>query len=239
MKNTKVSINSIVMMCLLFVCFSCNEAGFSAQEGNEVAAEHVAGEMKNIPLAPSEYVEWIENRQNGMATTKKLNDIVFSLLYKPDAYEALVRLKGDSLTETTLNDVKKELKGMQYYTLRIATLDNKGELLKHKLETTDEYYRRIEYCSFKMQDDIKLIDNGDTLPCRLFHFERVFSVAPEATFVLAFEDTRTGKDVEQGNYAGDKILSFNDGIFELGRINLLIGKAYLNNIPKLDIALNN
>lgn len=239
MKNIKESIRSITICCLAFVCFSCNEADFSAQEDQGVVEVNVAGEMKNVPLTPSEYVEWVENKQNGMTVTKKLNDIVFNLLYKPDGYEALIRVKGDSLTNENINSVKNELKGLQYYTLSISTQDNKGELLKHKLETTDEYYRRIEYCSFNMQNDIKLIENGDTLDCKLFHFERVFSVAPEATFVLAFEDNRTAKAAEQGNYNSDKILSYTDGIFGMGRINLLISKAHLNNIPKLDIAINN
>lgn len=240
MGNTK-ALNKLAFLALIYLAVAaCSNADSAGNEG--VSSKGLLGgiftnEAKPV-LSVSDYRAWVEDEENGMVSSKQLNDIIFKCMYKPNAYEALLRLRADSLTVKNFDKTEKDLDHLQFFTLKVATTDNKGELLKYQLQNTDEYYRRIEYCSFHMQNDIKLIDSGDTLNCVLFHFERVFSVAPEATFILGFEDKRTKEQMEKHQYGSDKTLCFNDGIFRLGVINLGISKEKLNAIPQLDITIN-
>lgn len=239
MKNTKVlSKQALVAILLLWLssCSNMQDTGSGASGGNAVS--NFFGTQARQVLSVADYKTWVETDENGLVATKQLNDIVFKCQYKPNAYEALLRLRGDSLTQKALEQTEKDLGHLQFFTFKVATAGNKGELLKYELSNTDEYYRRIEYCSFNMQNDIKLVDAGDTLNCVLFHFERVFSVAPEATFVLGFEDHRSEEDKRKEQFNTDKTLCFNDGIFRLGVINLGISKNKLNTIPELDITIN-
>lgn len=230
-------------LCLLLLAVSlvsCEAGDGGSGAGNSGQNDVVVAQvMKNVSLPRPEYVHWIESRESGLTAEKKIDKLLYSVQYKPVHYEALIRMGNEGVSQEKLRILEHELSGMQYYTLRVSAKDYPGEVLKYKLPDTDEYYRRIEYCSFRMQEDITLVDNNDTLPCRLFHFERVFGVAPEATFVLAFEDTRSEADKQAGRYETEKMISFNDELFGMGIINLRIPKAHLNNIPRLNAALNN
>jgi len=180
-------------------------------------------------LSAADFLSWVNDETNGMKVKKTIGDITYTCLYKPIAYEALLRLSDEKITDTLLNKEMDDIKGLQYLTLRITNIKGGKELLKESLQSNDEYYRRIEYCSFKMQDDIKLIDGNDTLDCKLFHFERVFDLAPEAVFVLAFASNKSQTEEDVNN----KILSFDDKLFGNGKINIGIDKASLNNIPSV------
>lgn len=240
MKNTKaLSKPMLIAFSVLWLasCSNMQDTGSGGSESSHAISSFFGKEARQV-LSVADYKAWVETDENGMVASKQLNEIVFKCQYKPNAYEALLRLRGDSLTKQALERTEKDLEHLQFFTLKIATSGNKGELLKYELPNTDEYYRRIEYCSFNMQNDIKLVDAGDTLNCVLFHFERVFSVAPEATFILGFEDHRPKEEKKKELFGTDKTLCFNDGIFRLGIINLGISKDKLNTIPELDITIN-
>jgi hypothetical protein len=122
---------------------------------------------------------------------------------------------------------------MQYLTFRISTPNLKSELLKAGISSLEEYNQRILYCSFQMQNDLKLLDGRDTLNCELFHFERVYNLAPYATFSLGFP---LGKMECNGKQINDKTLIYDDKMFGVGRINLTIKGKDIENIPHLLIS---
>ncbi len=120
----------------------------------------------------------------------------------------------------------EELGDMEYFSFRIKSLTESKELLKVKLNNEGEYYGRIEYFSFAMQNDFKLLDKTDTLDCVLYHFERVYGLASYATFVLGFPKRTNNSDL--------KIL-FNDKVFNNGNIIMTIEQNTLEHLPKLKL----
>ena len=191
---------------------------------------------KPLTLTTLDYMNWIENKENGLKVEKKISDFVYTALYKPYEYLALFELKKDNIRKKELYEKMNEYDGLQYFTFRITAENQQQELLKVGIDSDDAYYARIEYFSFKMQNDFKLMEGKDTLDCVLFHFERVYGLAPYATFVLGFPLAKGAQNKDTTivrNSYEDKTIIYADKIFGTGNIYMTIRKEDLNRIPEL------
>lgn len=213
-----------VLLIVLFLNFGCSNksADFINAEntGNNEAAEKKITPEK---LSPRAYVAWVEDKNNGLKVEKTIEEFTYTLQYKPLEYVALMELKKDAVGGLELNKKIEEYDGLQYYTFRIST-ESRMELLKKNLKETNEYYGRIQYFSFDMQKDLKLIEGKDTLNCVLFHFERVYGLAPYATFVLGFPLT---------DGINDKTLFYDEQVFGSGKIYLTIQSKNCKKTPSV------
>jgi hypothetical protein len=81
-----------------------------------------------------------------------------------------------------------------------------------------------------MQKDFKLIDGADTLDCVLYHFERVYGLAPYATMVLGFPLSKT----RTSDYK-NKTIGYMDKLFGAGNVYMTVEEEDLNNMPSLAI----
>jgi hypothetical protein len=171
------------------------------------------------------YIKWVENPDNGIFVTKQLNDFVFSLQYKPLPYVVMQDEKR-MLTQKEMQEKTTAFSDMQYYTFRIGTTAG-SDVQRYKIDNEQQFYARLEYFSLNMQQDLQLIDNGDTLSCLLFHFERTYGIDPRSTFVLAFPKSK--------NLASTKTFIYNDRVLGTGPILLSITSNDLQQIPELSL----
>lgn len=224
----------IIIFCFFILsCFSfCSTVSKENKnmEAMSAGSESINGSSKFLA---SDYLGWIENENNGMRVEKKIGDFTFSALYKPALYLAIKELKENSINKKNVEQKIEEYKGLQYFTFRIAAENQQQELLKVGITSPEDYYSRIEYFSFNMQKDFKLIDGKDTLPCVLFHFERVYGLAPNATFVLGFPLTKEEQTDDKKIICPDKTIGFNDQVFGSGNIYMTIKSENLNRIPEI------
>lgn len=207
---------------ILAVYSSCTPSAAEVSDDSPFVAE--APEITTSEkLLPADYVSWVENLQNGLRVEKTIEDFTYTLQYKPLEYIALMELKKNSITTDELKKTTDNYSELQYLTFRISTTGS-GELLKKKLKNNEEYYHRIQYYSFEMQRDLKLIEGKDTLDCLLFHFERVYGLAPYATFVLGFP--------KSGN-TNNKTLLYDEKVFGTGKIYLTVQSKNYQKTPSL------
>jgi len=178
-------------------------------------------------LTPLKLIKWVESNENGLIAEKEINEYRFSTIFKPLDYIVAKNLDKDEISEEELLKEKTEIEDLQYYTYRIGLTSNQGDLLKNNLRETNEYYARIEYFSFAMQNDLVLVDGSDTLKCVLYHFERIYGAAPYLNFSVAFENENNNKN------GGDKTLILNDQILGTGRVKLTIPHKNIIRTPQL------
>ena len=178
-------------------------------------------------LAPQAYRNWVENPENGLRTSKALNGYRFQLQYRPHDYVLLHENSGQVDDPKGWPEALKDLEGLQYYTLRIATEDGSVSPLQANLQSETEYYDRLAYLSNSIAADLSLIQGTDTLPCRLHHLERTYQMAPYSQLVLAFEDAPAD--------GSDRQLHFRDRMFGTGVVNLRISGQALAEQPQLKI----
>ena len=191
--------------------------GISASSKNEV---------QKLSLKPMEYIKWVEDPENGFLLEKNINEFSYVALYKPGNYSTLVEMAVlEKINEEKFKEVQKTYEGMNYFTFKIACSETKDELLRYKSSSSSEYFNRLEYFSFKAQNDFNLLNGTDTIKCELFHFEGSFGLAPVLTFVIGF--SRPEKQL------GPMTLIYEDRIFKNGTIKLLFPKETLSNEPEL------
>jgi hypothetical protein len=182
--------------------------------------------MNNKKLSPREYVQWLRDVNNGINKEKTIDDITFSIQYKPYEYITCMEEKKDYLSDSLLKREKEELGDMEYYDITIALTKGQGELLKYNLTSASQYDERVKYFAFGMQHDINLVEDGDTIPCGLYHFERIYDVAPYSKFLLGFMKGKHSNPKE-------RTLTFYDKVFNKGLIKFTYTDEDFNNIPKL------
>ncbi|HTA63069.1 MAG TPA: hypothetical protein VK835_11465 [Bacteroidia bacterium] len=211
----------LITITLSLIGFSSCQQGVFASDKNDSANSSFAP----LELNPSEYVVWCQNEENKLKKQKEIQDIVFTLQYKPAEYVLCMEQKSQTISTTVLQKEIKELKGLDYYDFTIGLASGQGELLKYNISSVNEYTQRLNYFAFNMQQNLKLLDGDDTLNCTLFHFERAYDVAPYSVFLLGFPKTK--------NANSSKTFLYPDKIFGKGMIKFTYTKEDLSQIPKL------
>ncbi|MCT4579997.1 MAG: hypothetical protein N4A35_01155 [Flavobacteriales bacterium] len=168
-------------------------------------------------LEEQAYKQWVENPENGLIVRKEIGQFAYELFYKPLPYQLLQAKDSVEATE--------EQQHTEYYTLKIESLDGQ-DVLKSGARDVAEYNNRLFYLADYIQQDLSLIQGGDTLPCLFAHYERNYGLAPYAKVTLAFE-------VEKKATPQEKTIRFNDPVFGAGPVQFYYPTTTLNNIPKL------
>jgi hypothetical protein len=181
-------------------------------------------------LMPGQYIRWVEDPENELVASRELDGFSFELQYKPVPYIILMENSGKYPGATQFWKRAAQLNGMQYYTLRISS-DQDKDLLKAGIRNDNEYYSRLEYFTSIMQNDISLVSGTDTLACVLFHYERNYNLSPRSNFLLGFENP-SGVST-----SGERILVFQDQVFGTGIIKLTIPEQSITDLPALTEAL--
>jgi len=182
----------------------------------------VACGQKQLPAG--EYAAWVENAGHGLSQEKEFDGIQYQVLYKPVDYVLAKELSSGALQPANVEARRKELGNLQYLTLRIKSKES-NELMSAGISNENEYYQRLEYFMGGIQDDIYLVEEKDTIPCTLCHFERNYGLAPYNNFVLAFAPG-THKEA-------DKIFVYDDKLLGTGKVMLKFSSADIAGAPKL------
>ncbi len=176
-------------------------------------------------LSAREYVQYLESEKSGARQEKNIADIKIAVQYKTAAYMALKEKREEA---TAVKETVTKLKGMQYYTIKYSLTNSETDIMKYNLASQSDYYERLNYMSFGMQNDASLIQGKDTLSCVLFNHVRNYGISPYTEIVLGFEETENELAFKE-----NKTLLINDRAFGLGYLKFLFQKNDLNDLPEL------
>jgi hypothetical protein len=213
-----------VVLSALFLA-SCNGSGDNSIINADVSNGYIPA-IDADKLSMNEYVQWVQNPENGFKKQKSINDLLFTLQFKPYEYIVCLEEQKEHIADSTLKKKIAELNEMQYYDLKISLKEGVGELLKYRLNTAQEYTDRVNYFAFGMQKDIKMVEGNDTIPCELYHFERSFDASPNSTILLGFP-------VKSNSSSTEKTLLVYDKTFNTGMVKFTFSKDELKKLPKL------
>lgn len=140
-------------------------------------------------LDPKAYEAWIRDPENGLHVSKPVGDFSWDVQYTPSDYVWLQRSGGQSGEPDEA--ARQEMARTQYYTLTIHLNDPSLDLLNFNVSNQEEKQRRLYYFSYQFQQDITLEQEGQSLPCVLYHFEKYsVNTSNSRTFVLGFENPK-------------------------------------------------
>ena len=177
-------------------------------------------------------MNWVEDESNGLHQQLAVGDIIYDVQYKPMDYLTILQDPNNNWTHQQKEDFRASKQDLEYFTLKIKTADGLTDPLQYKATDPNDYYHRLKYFSFDIQHDLHLVANGDTLPCRLSHFERTNGLAPYKTIVLGFEKSAAPPAASN---SGDLLLVFKDRVFQPWSepIAIEIKANDLNQIPDI------
>lgn len=232
-----------VLLSVVIIFSGCHTDTLKGDAADEKTQGFLSGifnsETKEATLLkPVEYATWIQDSSNGLFVDRNIDGIVYSVQYKPTAFVLLQDAGLHNLTKHIRDSLYTNYSGYQYITLKIKNPGSGKELLKSRVSSEQEYQNRIYYCSFNIPQDIILVSGSDTLACVTHHFERVYGIAPEATFLFAFDISQKEREAIKKNKPvsyEDKTVILRDRLFQNGIIKFAISKEALNSIPELEV----
>lgn len=205
MENMKVSVNNFAVL-LGALFFIC---GCAKRE-----------------VSVQEYIVWVEDEKNGLKVRKEVGEFIFELQYKPSAYLAAVQNRKKNRINKAQVDAYS---GLDHYNLKILSKDSDVEMLRVGAGSEGVYQERINYFSFDAQKDLKLTIGADSYECILYHFERSYDLAPFCNLVLGFPGKKPSEKQQ------NRLITFDDKMLGVGKINLLIKANDIESIPLLKI----
>lgn len=177
-------------------------------------------------LVPADYIAWVDNESNGLTKSRTFGDLMVTARFRPVEYQVAIGEGDPELKSDVLSSRREQLEGMQYYMVRFSLLSKSKDVMKHGISSEQEYYERLNYCSFGLQEDIMMVQDGDTLRCRLFNAVRSYGLSPNADYILAFEEkTNEG--------SSDRTLIIDDKVYGLGKIKFAFSQDDLEDIPAI------
>ena len=144
-------------------------------------------------LPRQEYIQRVERYENGLHIKKEAGTYTVDVQYKPAPYVLLQEETPNPGDTAGFGAKLAEYEAIQYYTLTIGLQDSKEDFLRHGVSTVVEQQQKLYYYSYLFQNDLYVEENGQKLPCVLFHFERSYDLKPSRTFVLGFEQAASGQ----------------------------------------------
>lgn len=180
-------------------------------------------------LSPSEFMRWVEDPNNGLNKSKTIGAFELQIQYKPLEYIAVQEGRSELISESEVQTRIDELEGLDYYTLRIGSLEG-TEMIQSGAVSEQEYQSRSFYFDALAFQDMKLVAGGDTLACVLYHFERNYGLAPYNNMVLAFE-----KPMHRDS---DRQFIFEDQVLGLGPVKFTIAYQDISSVPPLKLRKN-
>jgi hypothetical protein len=187
--------------------------------------------FKEMALKPTEYANWVNQRvENPLIRTKKISEFNYSMKYLPLEFMICNELRKEEISQVEYDSLVSNYEGMEYYEMRIQIDDFNDETAKYQVADMGVYQQRIMYMSFAMQDNINIELSEDlTAPCKLYHFERTYGVAPYATILMGFSKEDLPEMEEE------RTIVFEDKLFNKGLIKFNWSMADLNNVPKIEV----
>lgn len=183
---------------------------------------------KQKQVTPDEYLEWYKKNKKDLIIRKEIGDLWFEAEYTPIDYLILKQLNyNGEFDKDSFLTIKKDKENMEYFIYRIGLKNNPVDLLNYNLTDKNEYFSRIQYYSFYFKDNIRLITDKDSLSCNLSLFERTYGLTPYLTLNIMFNKTQ--------NIKTEKIIEYEDVIFNSGKIKILFNKKIFKNIPTIKI----
>jgi hypothetical protein len=142
------------------------------------------------PLAPAEYVEYTQDQSNGLHVQITADSFTYDLQYEPAPYYVLKKVNPYELEAGELDTIIKEADLLEHFNLRLGH-ETDSEYLRIGSTDPDEYFQRLRFYSFEVQNHLFLIQDQDTLRCLGVQFERTYNVAPFINLALTFDSKRS------------------------------------------------
>ena len=171
-----------------------------------------------------ELLNYVRSAENGLHHNIQSEQVLLDVQYKPLPSMIALEVKQATVPSAEFDRITEELEGFTHFSINLN--HPTGEpLISALTKGSDQVHAQLlQYLSFEMQRDFRLIADGDTLAPAIYHFEPHHGMVPYETINLAFPIA---------NQQSEMTLHYNDKIFGIGTKQLIFTTEALKNIPEL------
>lgn len=178
-------------------------------------------QQKQVNVA--EYLDYLDKNWADLTDSREFNNITYQARFLPNDYRIIDRF-GDDISQEQLDEERKNLTEYQYYQIRLKSVA--GDILRFNLNDGENAQSRSDYYNYQFAENVRLLDNGDTLQCEAHQFIPNHGISPWVSVLAAFKST-------QGNKT--KRIVIDDHIFHNGKVILKISASAISKIPQLTL----
>lgn len=176
--------------------------------------------------SPLEYINYVENEENGLKKSITVNGWCYDFQYKPHEY-IILKEGGDLGFQGA--DRKKQLDKTVWFNVDISRVEKTINPLKYKMQTLQDYETRYQYMISQAAQDFTLVYNKtDTVYPISYLFETNYNLTPIETVVIGF---KLPNDLQVA--ANDMQIIYRDRVFNNGIVKTLFTQKDITQLPKL------
>ena len=183
---------------------------------------------------PKEYIQWINNPENGLTIVKKINNLKITVKYLPPEYLAYQELKEKKqLSQQVKDSLVNHYARNKTFLLTVGPEDgnNKAgaDIMFRGIQKYEEYRLRSVTMNFEMAEFVSLVTSKGSLAPVLSTMENVYGLKPDRSIYFVFAQQQPGHNLNE-----EEVLdfTFNDELFGTGINHFGFTREKLEKTPR-------
>lgn len=181
----------------------------------------------------AEYSKWINNPDNGLIVTRKINGLKISVKYLPSDYLVYKEMQDDNgAIKNQLESLKNEYENSITFLMTISPDEDKGnknDIMFDGITNYKEYSERLLSLNFEIDKNITLKTGNIELKPVLSALENTYGLSKGRNIVFAFAPTKIEKQEIENSAEFD--FMYSDDLFQMGLMHFNFTKKDLKNLP--------
>ena len=181
------------------------------------------------------FYAWMNDQNNGLITTKTIQDVVLTVKYLPAEYLAFKDLKSIvNPSQKIIDSLVEQYRDSRAFLLTIQPNPDyqaNGDILYKGVGSYVEYRQRIMDLNFSIEKFISIKADDQTFKPLLSSLENNYGISEKQSVYLLFADNTNQKGLLN---APQLDLVFEDALFGSGINHFKFQKKDLDNIPSID-----
>jgi hypothetical protein len=176
----------------------------------------------------SDYSKYINNPDNGLVITRKVNGLQLSVKYLPSEFLEYKDQQGNSSTQSIKNVYQNTLT----FLMTIGPDEEKGnknDIMFNEISSYKEYTERLLSLNFEIDKSITLKAKDIELKPVLSNLENTYGLSKNRSIVIAFAPTdEQRKKIEN---ADELEFTYSDELFDMGIMHFNFSGSDMNHLP--------
>lgn len=179
-------------------------------------------------LEYSEYIKWA-NENEELVKEYTVEPFIYSARYIPYEFNIAKQIEKGNLSKHETDSLTKEYSSFTSFIFKVSCTDSATTPLRYNVTSNEEFSLKLQYCSFNIINDFRLVVGKDTLQCIDATLVQEYTLRPYSIIVLNFESGLIDfKESEK-----DMTLIYNDYLWGSGILKFKYKNKDLKNIPLL------
>ena len=181
---------------------------------------------QNPQMTPESYVSLVNDKKAGYVQTEEIGDFSFTAQYRSSAFLAISEIGLTNINQENYDSCLKKKDGLISILFQFGCKNKTDDPLEIISANKQEYQQRLMYLMDQVKNDFYLVDNKDTLFCKMHHFERSYHLTGHHTVLLFFERNSVNKE-------SDLKLVYDDFVMSKGKVQFNFDNELVNSIPQI------